>query len=99
MKIPFTRPWLSRAIRREARENAAQGKTLNPMLDIVFKAIFTGSDKDSREARRLLLSDCTRRPVSDVKVLNNEIIPEYISGKIVRLEPQPRPIGRRFPCT
>jgi predicted transposase/invertase (TIGR01784 family) len=53
---------------------------------IVFKLLFTADDEDSREALRLLLSDCTHRPVRNVQVQNNEILPEYLTGKTVRLD-------------
>ena len=83
--LSFT-SFFSRNIRRQAKENAAQGKPLNIMQDIVFKAVFTGPDEDSREALRLLLSDCIGRPIRDTKILNTEIIPDYLLGKTVRLD-------------
>jgi predicted transposase/invertase (TIGR01784 family) len=86
MNILLLPSLLNRDIRRQAKENAAQGKPLNIMQDIVFKAVFTGPDEDSREALRLLLSDCIRRPVKDAQVLNTEIIPDYLLGKTVRLD-------------
>ncbi|AEF81870.1 Rpn family recombination-promoting nuclease/putative transposase [Leadbettera azotonutricia] len=86
MNIPFLPGLLNKDIRRQAKENAAQGKPLNIMQDIVFKAVFTGPDEDSREALRLLLQDCIRRPVKDARVLNTEIIPDYLLGKTVRLD-------------
>ncbi|GHV90032.1 hypothetical protein AGMMS50268_05350 [Spirochaetia bacterium] len=52
----------------------------------MFKLLFTANDDDSREALRLLLSDCTHRPVRNVQVQNNEILPEYLTGKTVRLD-------------
>jgi predicted transposase/invertase (TIGR01784 family) len=85
MKILFTDP-SRREIRRQARLNAAEGKPLNVMLDVVFKSIFAGQGEDSREALRLLLSDCIHRPVRDTKILNCEITPDQIQGKTVRLD-------------
>ena len=73
-------------IRQLAKQNAAEGKLLNPMMDIVFKTLFSGDDDDSREALRSLLSACTGREVADVKVLNSEIQPEHLGAKTVRID-------------
>jgi predicted transposase/invertase (TIGR01784 family) len=73
-------------VKRQARENAGQGKPLSPTLDIVFKTLFGGNSNDSREALRALLSDCIHRPVADMIIRNNELLPEYLSGKTVRLD-------------
>ncbi|MDR2258241.1 MAG: hypothetical protein LBE14_03720, partial [Treponema sp.] len=55
---------LTAEVRRQARENAKRGKPLSLTMDIVFKALFGGNTKDSREALRCLLSDCIHRPVA-----------------------------------
>jgi predicted transposase/invertase (TIGR01784 family) len=73
-------------LRRLARENAEQGKPLNLTLDIVFKSLFGGNNEDSRQALRFLLSDCIHRPVAALSIRNNEIIPEHLAGKTVRLD-------------
>ncbi|GHV47252.1 hypothetical protein AGMMS49546_36670 [Spirochaetia bacterium] len=86
MKISLKFPFSGGAVRRLARKYAAEGRILDVMLDIVFKLLFTANDDDSREALRLLLSDCTHRPVRNVQVQNNEILPEYLTGKTVRLD-------------
>jgi predicted transposase/invertase (TIGR01784 family) len=86
MKTIRLRPRLSRALKRLARKYAAMGKPLNVMVDIVFKALFTADDEDARAALRLLLSDCIHRPVQNVRIMNNELIPEYLTGKTVRLD-------------
>ena len=87
MKTLFNHPWfIPRDIKRLARENAASGKILNPMRDTVFKAILTDDSEDSRLALRSLLSHCIRRPVKTVRVLNNELVPEHLAGKTVRLD-------------
>jgi predicted transposase/invertase (TIGR01784 family) len=75
-----------RDIKRQARLNALAGKPLDPMNDVVFKTIFTGKDKDSREALRCLLSDCIHRPVQDVQIQNSEFLPEFIGGKTIRID-------------
>ena len=51
------------------------------MNDKVFKKMLSSDTEDSREALRHLLSACTRREVTAVKVLNSEILPAYIGGK------------------
>ncbi|MDR2501264.1 MAG: Rpn family recombination-promoting nuclease/putative transposase, partial [Treponema sp.] len=73
-------------LRRRAKGYAAQGKTLNPLLDVVFKSLFGGNSEDSREALRSLLTSCLCQPVIGVKVLNTELLPEYLAGKTVRLD-------------
>jgi len=82
--IPFTRSYGE--IRRLARENAAQAKPLNPTIDFVFKTLFSGKDEDSREALRLLLSSCIHRPVLDLKLQNTEMLPNFLLGKLFRLD-------------
>jgi predicted transposase/invertase (TIGR01784 family) len=86
MKNFLNRLRLSGELKRLARKNAGEGKPLSIMKDTVFKAVLTADSEDSREALRLLLSSCTHRPVSSVQILNNEILPEYLSGKTVRLD-------------
>jgi predicted transposase/invertase (TIGR01784 family) len=74
-------------IRTLAKKNASQAKPLSPLLDIVFKDIFSvNDDSDSRRALLSLLSACTRRQVSSVRVLNNEILPSSLDGKTVHLD-------------
>jgi predicted transposase/invertase (TIGR01784 family) len=55
-------------------------------LDVVFKRVFSGSDDDSREALKSLLSACIHRKVTGVQVLNTELPPEYQDGKTIRLD-------------
>jgi len=77
---------LKAEIRRLLRENAAEGKPLSIMNDVVFKAMLTANTDDSREALRSLLSACTRRQISKVQVTNNDLIPAHLGGKAVRLD-------------
>jgi predicted transposase/invertase (TIGR01784 family) len=86
MKIPFLFPFLPGELHRKARKDAKQGIPLDLLSDFVFKTLFTLDDEDSREACRLLLSACIRRPVASLSVRNNEILPEYLTGKTVRLD-------------
>jgi predicted transposase/invertase (TIGR01784 family) len=73
-------------IERLARENASRGKPLNPLLDIVFKTVFSSGSDDSQNALKSLLSACSHRGVSGVHVVNSEITPEYLAGKTIRLD-------------
>jgi predicted transposase/invertase (TIGR01784 family) len=77
---------LSPETRRQARENIRQGLALDPLSDIVFKTLFAANNPDSREACRSLLSACTRRPVASISVKNNELLPNLLSGKTVRID-------------
>jgi predicted transposase/invertase (TIGR01784 family) len=78
--------FLSSEARRQAKENVRQGLALDPLSDIVFKTLFTANNHDSREACRSLLSACTRRPVVSLSVKNNELLPEILTGKTIRLD-------------
>ena len=82
--FPFTCSYAE--IKRLARENADRAKPLSPTLDIVFKTLFSGKDEDSREALRLLLSSCIHRPVRDLRLQNTEIVPNFLLGKLFRLD-------------
>jgi len=82
----FNRFLLARDLKRLARENTAHGEPLSVLNDIVFKAMLTSDTEDSREALRSLLSACTRRSVSAVQVLNNDLIPAHLAAKSVRLD-------------
>ena len=76
----------NRKLNKHLKENAAQGQPLSVMDDLVFKAMLTMDTEDSREALRCLVSACTRREVSDVHVLNNELNPARLDGKSARLD-------------
>ena len=91
MKNFFFRSRTLRELKRFFKENAAQGKPLCLMDDLVFKAMFTSDSDDSREALRRLLGACIKREISSVRVINNELIPAHLDSKAVRLEPQPSP--------
>jgi predicted transposase/invertase (TIGR01784 family) len=86
MESHITKPPSRRDIRKLARENAAQGKSLDPMSDVVFKALFTGRDEDSRIALKQLLSAVIRHPVKDLHIKNNELLPLFFTGKTIRLD-------------
>ncbi|GHV24335.1 hypothetical protein FACS189498_1320 [Spirochaetia bacterium] len=86
MKILFDLSAIPEDIRRQARENAEQGKTLNILQDIVFKDVFSADNEDSRAALRSLLSSIIHREVSRAEVKNAELLPEYLTGKAARLD-------------
>ena len=62
-------------------EEAAAEAPLCVMDDKVFKKMLSSDTEDSREALRHLLSACTKREITAVKVLNSELLPAYIGGK------------------
>jgi predicted transposase/invertase (TIGR01784 family) len=78
--------FLSPEVRRQTRENIRRGIALDPLSDIVFKTLLTANNRDSREACRSLLSACTRRPVASLSIKNNELLPEILTGKTMRLD-------------
>jgi predicted transposase/invertase (TIGR01784 family) len=73
-------------IKVQAKKYASQGKPLSLLLDIVFKDIFSANCDDSRNALKTLLSACIRRQASEVRILNNEILPFSLAGKAIRLD-------------
>jgi len=56
------------------------------MKDLVFKFVLSFNSEDSGEALRSLLSACTRREVTDVQIVNNDINPLYLGAKQGRLD-------------
>jgi predicted transposase/invertase (TIGR01784 family) len=86
MKLPFYKPWLAPQYLRRARDEIARGQVLNLMEDAVFKDVFAADTEDSRGALRHLLSACTRRPVSGIRILNTEMSPDYTGGKSLRMD-------------
>ena len=88
MKLPpfFNNSRYSGELKRLARENTRLGKPLSVLDDVVFKAMLTTDSEDSREALRSLLSACTRREVSKVQVINNDLVPSHLTAKSARLD-------------
>jgi len=84
MKTLFFRPTLARELKRLAREN--RGESLKILDDVVFKAMLSADNEDSREALRSLLSACTHREVSTVQVINNDLVPAHLDAKTARLD-------------
>jgi predicted transposase/invertase (TIGR01784 family) len=54
--------------------------------DLVFKLVFSGPSRDSKDALISLLSSCIHRQVSEVRILNSESLPEYLGGKTIRFD-------------
>ena len=75
-----------RELKHYLKENALQGKPLCVMDDMVFKAMLSSDNEDSREALRSLLSACTRREISNVRVMNGELFPAHLDAKSARLD-------------
>jgi len=82
----FNRLKFNKELKRLAWENFSQGKPLSILDDIVFKAMLGSNSEDSNEALRCLLSACTRREVSVVQVLNNDLVPAHFDVKTARLD-------------
>ena len=86
MKYFFNRFRTLWKLKQFFRENAAQGKPLCVMDDLVFKTMLSMDTEDSRQALRSLVSACTQRKVSSVRLVNNELIPAHLMSKPVRLD-------------
>jgi predicted transposase/invertase (TIGR01784 family) len=71
-------------LKKLAKKN--KGMPLSLMDDVVFKAMLSANNEDSREALRSLLSACTRRNVAAVQVLNSELLPAYFGAKMSRVD-------------
>jgi predicted transposase/invertase (TIGR01784 family) len=83
----FQRRRFSRELKRLAKQDGAQGnKHLCVLNDIVFKAMLTSDSEDSQEALRHLLSACTHRQVSGVRVKNSELLPAHLEAKLARFD-------------
>jgi len=82
----FKRYRFSRELKRLAKENAELDKPLCLMDNIVFKAMLGANSDDSNEALRSLLSACTGREISSVRVDNGELLPPHLDGKTPRLD-------------
>ena len=86
MKLFFTRSQIDKDLKRLAKEHAGNTRPLSVMDDTVFKAMLGSDTVESREALRLLLCACTRRQVSNVRVLNSNLTPVHLEGKTARLD-------------
>jgi predicted transposase/invertase (TIGR01784 family) len=73
-------------IMREAEKAVAEGKQLSPTSDVVFKSLFAKETPESQKALASFLSGVLDKPVTQVRVLNPEILPEFITAKTVRLD-------------
>jgi predicted transposase/invertase (TIGR01784 family) len=75
-----------RELKKRVTENAALGKPLQILDDIVFKAMLGSDTEDSNEALRSLLSACTHREIRSVRIANNDLIPAHLEAKASRLD-------------
>ena len=84
MKTLFNKNPFTKGLKQLAKENKGE----NPKIldDVIFKAMLSADNEDSREALRSLLSACTHREVSTVKIINNDLVPNYIEAKTARLD-------------
>ena len=88
MKSFFSRSQFKykRELKKLAMKNAASGEPLKVLEDIVFKAMLGSDTEDSREALRSLLSACTHREITSVRLANNDLIPAHLEAKSSRLD-------------
>jgi predicted transposase/invertase (TIGR01784 family) len=88
MKSFFNRKQIKfrRELKKRVLENAEQGKPLKVLDDIVFKAMLGSDTEDSNEALRSLLSACTHRNITSVRIANNDLIPAHLEAKASRLD-------------
>jgi predicted transposase/invertase (TIGR01784 family) len=88
MKLFFNRSKFTyrKELRKLVMENAATGKPLMILDDIVFKAMLGSDTEDSNEALRNLLSACTHREITSVSIANNDLIPAHLEAKSSRLD-------------
>jgi predicted transposase/invertase (TIGR01784 family) len=77
---------LRRDLKKRVTENAALGKPLMVLDDIVFKAMLGSDTEDSNEALRSLLSACTHREITSVSLANTELLPAHLEAKSSRLD-------------
>ena len=73
-------------ILEQAEKAVKAGKLLDLKSDIVFKTFFANPSKEADYCRKRLLTAVLNRKVVKAKVLNPEIVPEFISGKAPRLD-------------
>lgn len=59
---------------------------LNPMLDPIFKALFTSEDEKSKEALKDLISTCIKQKVDSVQVVSNEPAVEMVGERQIRYD-------------
>jgi predicted transposase/invertase (TIGR01784 family) len=78
-------PYLHDPLIMMAAEKAVrEGKLLDLKSDVVFKSLFT--KPAARPALTSLLSAVIAKDIANVSVLNAEILPEYLTGKTVRMD-------------
>ncbi|MDR1869624.1 MAG: Rpn family recombination-promoting nuclease/putative transposase [Treponema sp.] len=71
---------------RPARDYSPDDEPLPILNDTVFKAMLASDTEDSREALRSLLCACTGREITEVKVVNSELLPAHMDAKFPRLD-------------
>ncbi|MDR1869716.1 MAG: Rpn family recombination-promoting nuclease/putative transposase [Treponema sp.] len=77
---------LFKLFRPAALDYSLDDEPLPILNDTVFKAMLASDTEDSREALRSLLSACTNREITEVKVVKNELLPAHMDAKFPRLD-------------
>ncbi|MBP5463600.1 MAG: Rpn family recombination-promoting nuclease/putative transposase [Treponema sp.] len=76
----------SKALLAQAAEMVARGERLPLKDDVAFKMFLSGPEPDSQACLRHFLSAMTGREVTQAKVTNPELTPEFVKGKMPRLD-------------
>ena len=76
----------SRALLAQAAEMIARGERLPLKEDVAFKMFLSGPEPESRACLRYFLSAVTGREVTQARVTNCELTPEFVKGKMSRLD-------------
>ncbi|MBQ3801443.1 MAG: PD-(D/E)XK nuclease family transposase, partial [Treponema sp.] len=79
-------PVFSRALLAQAAEMVARGERLPLKDDVAFKMFLSGPEPESRACLRYFLSAMTGREVTAARVTNPELTPEFVKGKMSRLD-------------
>ena len=80
------KPVFSRALLAQAAEMIARGERLPLKDDVAFKMFLSGPEPESRACLRYFLSAMTGREVTAARVKNPELTPEFVKGKMSRLD-------------
>ena len=76
----------SKALLAQAAEMVARGERLPLKDDVTFKMFLSSPEPESRACLKYFLSAMTGREVTQAKVTNAEITPEFVKGKMPRLD-------------
>lgn len=73
-------------IMEEARKNILEGRTIPVYSDVGFKLFFASESENAVFCRNNFLSSLTGENIVESMVLNTEILPEFLGGKVPRVD-------------